>query len=206
VIDAMSRHEIQVLRAANMAQRAVAAVTNISLWSVRRIEQESPITASDTAAVIAARRVGRPSVAAPRTEQVEAWLREDPTLPSIEILRRLGDEHQYGGGKSAVYELVRRLRPPAVAPLVRFEGVPGDFSQHDFGQVDVRYTSGAVERIRFFASRLKWSRVVHVVLVPDEREEALIRGLTARPRQKTDAVQRVQNGYSQRKGASGDDR
>ena len=63
--------------------------------------------------------------------------------------------------------------------MVRFEGVPGEFSQHDFGQVDVRYPSGRVERVHFFASRLKWSRVVHVVLVPDEREETLIRSLLA---------------------------
>jgi hypothetical protein len=49
--------------------------------------------------------------------------------------------------------------------------VPGEFSRHDFGQVDVRYRAGGGERLRFFASRLKWSRVVHVTLVPDEREE-----------------------------------
>ena len=63
--------------------------------------------------------------------------------------------------------------------MVRFEGVPGEFSQQDFGQVDVRYPSGRVERVHFFASRLKWSRVVHVVLVPDEREETLIRSQLA---------------------------
>jgi transposase len=177
VIDAMSRHEIQVLRAAHMAQRAVATATDVSIRSVRRIEHETPVTTSETAALIAARGIGRPSVAAPWAGVIEAWLREDHTLPSVEIVRRLGEEHHYTGGKSAVYDLVRRLRPPAVAPLVRFEGVPGEFSQHDFGQVDVRYTSGGIERLRFFASRLKWSRVVHVVLVPDEREEALIRGL-----------------------------
>ena len=135
----MSRHEIQVLRAANMAQRVVAAATDVSIRSVRRIEQEDPIATSDTAALIEARRIGRPSIAAPWAGRVATWLREDPTLPGVEILRR--------------------LRPPTVAPLVRFEGVPGEFSQHDFGQVDVRYASGAVERIHFFASRLKWSRV-----------------------------------------------
>ena len=86
---------------------------------------------------------------------VETWLEDDHALPGIEILCRLRDEHAYRGGKRAVYELVRWLRPPAVAPLVRFEGVPGEFSQHDFGQVDVRYTSGVIERVHFFASRLK---------------------------------------------------
>jgi transposase len=177
VIDAMSRHEIQVLRAANMAQRAVAAATDVSIRSVRRIEREPPITTSETPALIQAHRIGRPSIAAPWTERVEDWLREDPALPGVEILRRLSQEHAYRGGKSAVYELVRRLRPPAVAPLVRFEGVPGEFSQHDFGQVDVRYTSGATERVHFFASRLKWSRVAHVALVPNEQAETLVRTL-----------------------------
>jgi transposase len=177
VIDAMSRHEIQVLRAANMAQRAIATATNVSVRSVRRIEHEPPITTSETAALIAARRIGRPSLAASWTGVVETWLRDDHTLPGVEILRRLCDEHAYRGGKSAVYDLVRRLRRPAVAPLVRFEGVSGEFSQHDFGQVDVRYTGGAIERVHFFASRLKWSRVVHVGLVPDERVETLVRGL-----------------------------
>lgn len=85
----------------------------------------------------------------------------------------------YAGGKSAVYELIRRLRPVEAVPLVRFEGVPGEFRQHDFGQVDVRFRGGGGERLRFLASRLKWSRVVHVTLVPDEREETLIRGLLA---------------------------
>lgn len=173
----MSRHEIQVLRAAKMTQQAVATTTGVSPRSVRRVEREPPISTSETAALIEARRIGRPSIAAPWAARVEDWLREDHTLPGVEILRRLCAEHQYRGGKSAVYELVRRLRPPAVAPVVRFEGVPGEFSQHDFGQVDVRYTSGLVERVHFFASRLKWSRVVHVSLVPDEREEALVRGL-----------------------------
>ena len=55
---------------------------------------------------------------------------------------------------STVYELIRRLRPVEAVPVVRFEGVPGEFSQHDFGQVDVRYRAGGGERIRFFASRL----------------------------------------------------
>jgi transposase len=179
VIAAMTRHEIQILRAVGMSQRAVAAKTESSVRSVRRIEHEAPITTAETGALIERRKVGRPSTAAPWAGSVEAWLRDDHDLPGVEILRRLRDDHHYRGGTSAVYELVRRLRPRPVAPLVRFEGVPGEFSQHDFGEVDVRYDDGRVERVHFFASRLKWSRVVHVVLVPDERVETLIRALLA---------------------------
>ena len=86
-------------------------------------------------------------------------------------------EAGYAGGKSALYALIRRLRPTPTVPVVRFEGVPGEFSQHDFGQADVRYGDGRTERVHFFASRLKWSRAVDVRLVPNEQEEALVRAL-----------------------------
>src|SRR6266568_2887990 len=170
----MTRHEIQILRAVGMAQTAIAATTGVSVRSVRRIEDEPVVRSSDTAALIRARGVGRPSLAAPWAPTVERWLHDERTVPSGEIIRRLREDHGYRGGKSALYELIRRLRPVPVAPLVRFEGVPGEFSQHDFGMVSVRYVTGVVERVRFFASRLKWSRFVDVTLVPDERKGALI--------------------------------
>jgi len=94
----------------------------------------------------------------------------------VEVLHR-ARAAGYRGGKSALYELLRRLRPGPSVPVVRFEGVPGEFSQHDFGDVIVRYVTGATERLRFFASRLKWSRFAHVVVVPDQRVEALVRAL-----------------------------
>src|SRR5260221_12836325 len=61
--------------------------------------------------------------------------------------------------------------------MVRFEGLPGEFTQHDFGQVDVRYMDGTKKRIHFFASRLKYSRWVEVTIVPDEQTETLVRTL-----------------------------
>ena len=52
---------------------------------------------------------GRPSTVAQYAPQVAKWLREDPALSGAEILRRFGRDG-YRGGKSALYELVRRLR------------------------------------------------------------------------------------------------
>jgi len=72
-------------------------------------------------------------------------LREQPELASLEILRRVR-EAGYRGGKSALYSLVASLRPKPVKPLVRFEGLPGEFSQHDFGQVDVEFLNGTRQR------------------------------------------------------------
>jgi hypothetical protein len=51
----------------------------------------------------------RPSIVAQYAAQVAQMLREEPTISAVEILRRtqaLG----YNGGKSALYELVRRVR------------------------------------------------------------------------------------------------
>ena len=71
-----------------------------------------------------------------------AILQETPDLASLEILRRVR-EVGYEGGKTALYALVASLRPKPAKPLVRFEGLPGEFSQHDFGQVEMEFLNGA---------------------------------------------------------------
>ena len=52
---------------------------------------------------------GRPSITAQYAPRVAQWLHEDPDLPGVEILRRVRSAG-YRGGKSSLYELVRRLR------------------------------------------------------------------------------------------------
>jgi transposase len=94
----------------------------------------------------------------------------------VEILRRARLEG-YAGGKSALFQLVASLRPHHVRVQMRFEGLPGEFSQHDFGQVKVRYIDGNCRIVHFFASRLKWSRWVEVSLVDNEVVETLVRKL-----------------------------
>jgi hypothetical protein len=72
---------------------------------------------------------------------------------------------------------VQSLRPIPKVPVVRFEGLPGEFTQHDFGEVDVRFVDGRRKRVQFFASRLKYSRWIEVSLVEDQRVETLCRSL-----------------------------
>jgi len=100
----MTRHEIQILRAVGMVQAAVAATAGVSVRSVRRIEGEAAVSDSDTTALVRARGVGRPSIAAASTATIARWLEEDRALPSGEIVRRLQQEYGYRGGKSALYE------------------------------------------------------------------------------------------------------
>ena len=70
----------------------------------------SPVTpVEDQAPTPRRRRVGPRSKLVLHAHYIEQWLRENPELPTVEILSRvrLGGYH---GGKSALYELVRRLR------------------------------------------------------------------------------------------------
>jgi transposase len=178
MIGAMARHRVQVLRAGGKTLRRIASETGIPLRSVKRIVCEPAIEAPGDVASALERGVGRPSVVEAYRDRIAAVLAAEPKLPTVEVLHRMRGVG-YLGAKTALYAAVRGLRPRPVTPLVRFEGVAGEFSQHDFGQVDVRYLDGGMERIHFFASRLKYSRWVDVQLVPDERIEALVRSLLA---------------------------
>lgn len=172
---AMTRHEVRVLRGAGVTQRRVSVTTGVAERSVRRIEREPDGDGPRDDATLR-RRPGRPSKVEAFRLVVAEVLAAEPELPTMEILFRVR-ERGYDGGKSAVYDLVAEMRSPVSAPLVRFEGLPGEFSQHDFGEVIVRYASGAKEKLHFFASRLKYSRWVHVRVVPDQKVESLMRSL-----------------------------
>lgn len=178
MIDMLKRHEIQILRRADHSWNEIATLTGVSVSTAQRVVAEDAVRTVDNAAERARRQVGRPSKAeAYRTVLVQA-LTEQPAVRSVELLHR-ARLAGYTGGKSAVYALAQTLRVRTVTPLVRFEGLPGEFSQHDFGEVWVTYQDGTETKVHFFASRLKYSRWVEVALVPDERAETLVRMLVA---------------------------
>src|SRR6476646_3256931 len=168
MIEMLKRHEIQVLRRAGHTWPQVAALTGVSGGTARRVAAEDAVTTVDNAAERAQRQIGRPSKAEAYRDVLVKALTEDPALRSVELLHR-ARVAGYVGGKSAVYALAQTLRVRSVAPLVRFDGLAGEFSQHDFGEVWVTYHDGTATKIHFFASRLKYSRWVEVTVVADER-------------------------------------
>lgn len=173
----LDRVRIWTLRQAGHTLEEIAATVGVGKRSVQRILKEPAISRPEEAPTPQSRRIGRPNQAEALRAEAERILEAEPSLPTVEVLSRLRSLG-YTGGKSAVYELVRAVRPkPGGGPEVRFEGVPGEFSQHDFGSVNVTYADGSGEKIHFFASRLKYSRWTHVVVVPDEKVEPLIRAL-----------------------------
>jgi transposase len=172
----LKRHEIEILLKAGHPKTEVARLTGVSARSVHRIAEENPIVDINDAAERSQRHIGRPSIVADFRKLIVDMLKEKADLPSREILRQVRVAG-YHGGKTAVYELVASLRPKPVKPVVRFEGLPGEFSQHDFGQYNVKFVDGTFRRVHFFASRLKYSRYLRVSLVPDEAVESLVRTL-----------------------------
>jgi transposase len=172
----LKRHEVEILLKAGHPKTEAARLAGVSLRSVKRIAGEVPVIHVDDAAEREQRRIGRPSIVENFRKLILAILEETPQLPSLEVLRRVRATG-YQGGKTALYALVASLRPKGVKPLVRFEGLPGEFSQHDFGQVDIEFLSGTIRRIHFFASRLKYSRFIRVSVVKDETVESLVRNL-----------------------------
>lgn len=170
---AMKRHEIQVRRKAGQSHAAIAREAGVSTRTAKRVSKEAEVEGE-----VASRRPrpGRPSKVEGHRAFIVDLLSKDPELATLEVLHR-ARQAGYTGGKSALYDMVKELRPSRTLPMVRFEGLPGEFSQHDFGVVDVRYVSGGEERITFFASRLKYSRWAAVEITPDQRVESLVRAL-----------------------------
>jgi transposase len=101
-------------------------------------------------------------------------------------LARGESEHPYTGGETAFYDYVRKVRRSRKQTprnlTLRFEGVPGEFLQIDWGEVrDFPFSKiGMDGQTRyFFAARLKYSRYMFVSFQHDMREETLLRCLIA---------------------------
>ena len=175
----LDRYAVQEMRRAGVTARAIAPQFGVSVRTVRRIGREPPVAEGGEGPARHARGIGRPCVPEPIRARVAALVRDDPTVPPGEIARRLREDGT-PLGLSTVYLVLAGARATLPADvLVRFEGVAGEFAQFDFGEVHVRLLDDTTRLVHFAAYRLKYSRWIHVVLVPNERVEALIRSLLA---------------------------
>lgn len=178
----LDRHAVQELLRAGVRAVDVARQFQVSRRTIERIAREGKVT-SGTDGVIRSesgmRSAGRPQITEAVRSRVEALLIEDFERPPGEICRLLRDEGT-PLGLSTVYRVLRGVRSTIPAVLqVRFEGVAGEYAQFDFGEVSVRLMDGSRRTVHFAAYRLKYSRWVHVEMVPNEKVEALIRSLLA---------------------------
>jgi hypothetical protein len=145
MIDMLTRHAIQVLRQAGHEQQDVARLVGVGVRTVRRVDGKPDVSHVDDPKERERRAIGRPAKAELFRSVVVEILAGEPDLLSVEILRR-AKLKGYTGGKTALYDLIAAVRPKTVRPLVRFEGLAGEFTQHDFVQVDVRFLDGTRKR------------------------------------------------------------
>ncbi len=151
-------------------------MTGVSLSEIRRIDAEDPVEDYDDAAERRRRGIGRPSKAEPLRSFVLEKLADNPRLTSVDLLQgaKLAG---YLGSKSAFYALVAKLRPEVTKAVGAVGDLPGDQSQHGFGDIDVHFAKGGLQRVHFFASQLTYSRWSEISLVPDREIESLLRAL-----------------------------
>jgi transposase len=173
----IDRHAVHALLVAGQSTKEIAAQFGVSRRTIQRVAKEPPVTEADDAEARQRRGVGRPALDDATRIRLGDLLVGDPEAPPLEHLRQLREEGVRLGESTfyRVYRLAKEQLPTEL--MVRFEGVAGEFAQFDFGQVDVRLLDGAVRRMHFAAYRLKYSRWVWVVPVPDERVESLVRAL-----------------------------
>jgi len=76
----LKRHEVEILLKAGHAKTEVARLSGVSLRSVKRIAEESPVVHVDDAVERGKRQIGRPSRVANFRKQVIAILQETPDL------------------------------------------------------------------------------------------------------------------------------
>jgi len=117
--------------------------------------------------------------------QIARWLDQGLLVTRMLELARADPDHPYTGGPTAFFTYIRNRRRvlgqvPTLA--LRFEGLPGEFLQIDWGEVrHFPFSAPALAAATryFFAARLKYSRFMFVRFTADMREETLLRCVIA---------------------------
>src|SRR5579859_7865502 len=126
----------------------------------------------------------RESQVAAFTTQIQTWLEQGLSVQRMLELAWADVDHPYQGSDVAFYVFVRPVRraraalPAQVA--VRFEGLPGELLQIDWGelrQMPCTQPQLVGQTRYFFAARLKYSRWMFVQFTRDMQEETLLRCL-----------------------------
>ena len=172
----MERSTIHVLAKRGKSIRQIAAELGRSPTTISRVLQE-PVDRQP------AKRYRRSKVD-PYRPQIERWVAEGLTAERMLELARADPEQPYAGGQSVFRGYVRRVRleqqqhQAASAVPLRFEGLPGEYLQVDWGEIrQFPFTQQAPATRYFLACRLKYSRWTWVCFTADMRQETLFRGL-----------------------------
>jgi transposase len=170
----MERSTIHLLAKRGKSQRAIARELGISRITVARVLEE-PIDRHP-----ASRH--RTSTVDPYRAQIEQWLQDGLSIVRMFELARADEAQPFLGGRSTFSDRVRQIRAEvaqeqADVPM-RFEGLPGEYLQVDWGEVRRFPFAQQPSATRYvLCCRLKYSRWSWMTWTSDMRQETLIRGL-----------------------------
>ncbi len=172
----MERSTIHLLAKRGKSLRQIAQELGRSPTTVARVLRE-PVDRAPA-------RRRRPSVVDPYREQIAQWVREGLTGVRMLELARADPARPYPGRHTVFRAAVQAARralaqQQAVADVpVRFEGLPAEYLQVDWGEVRAFPFAQQAPATRYFlACRLKYSRWVWVRFTTEMRQETLFRGL-----------------------------
>src|SRR5215207_751010 len=172
----MERSAIHLLRKRGKSLREIAAELGHSKTTIARALSE-PVDQPPP-------RRQRVSRVDPWRSQIAEGLRQGLSGVRMLELARDDAEQPFRGCDSVWRAAVRRERlvlehEQAVADVpIRFEGLPGEYLQVDWGEIrHFPFTHQASGRRYFLACRLKYSRWVWVRFTTDMRQETLFRGM-----------------------------
>src|SRR4051794_34412744 len=172
----MERSTIHLLHKRGKSQREIARELGYSRATIARVLNEP----TDRRPAPRQRRRSTD----PYRERIGVWLGQGLTAVRMLELVRADAEQPFRGCASVWRAAVRRERQArahgqAVAEVpVRFEGLPGEYLQVDWGEVRrFPFTRQAPATRYFLACRLKYSRWTWVRFTADMRQETLFRSL-----------------------------
>jgi len=172
----MERSTIHLLAKRGKSLRQIAQELGRSPTTVARVLQE-PVDRPPA-------RRRRRSIVDPYQEQIARWVREGLTGVRMLELARGDPDRPYSGSHTVFRAAVRRERiaqaqASAIADVpVRFEGLPAEYLQVDWGEVRAfPFTQQPPATRYFLACRLKYSRWTWVRFTTEMRQETLFRGL-----------------------------
>jgi len=138
----MARSTIKFLKQQGQFNTRIAALAGCDRHTVARVLSEP----TDPA-----RQRQRASALEPRRAAVVSWIEADIPATRMLELARQDPAAPYTGGASTFYRFVARLRADRAAnaaPVIRFEGLPGEYVQWDWGEARVRFAENVCSRIR----------------------------------------------------------
>jgi len=172
----MERSAIQVMAKRGKSIRQIASELGRSPTTISRVLHD-PVDRAPTPRY-------RRSQVDPYRPQIEGWLEEGLSVVRMLELARNHPDAPYTGSRSQFGEIVRRIRQErdqiraAQEVPIRFEGLPAEYLQVDWGEIRrFPFTQQPRATRYFLCCRLKYSRWTWLRWTDDMRQETLLRGL-----------------------------